>query len=431
MQSSLIEPLKKADSYALIKKYDPDGKRSAQLIDRLEENALKGVEEFLKNPLLTTLLYRCYEYKNQIPLKKPIFYRQVYDALYDWHDSSKDGYNTRSKKSNLDIDSFHRVLKALGFICVVQGKVEGAEDEMLQWIRTARKMFPDLSFNESHFLEDAVKAVPVLRRDGNYFRWSHKSLSEYFAALYIVQDAGAAQADVLASMANFNNLPRYVNVIDLIYDIDNLLFLRHFVTPLEQLFQEFAKSSFQGLDSRIPIASIRRRQAVMFVTRMIAFKRSGKAKDTKKVVEKTLETALVEWKIPGLGEKNFAQSWHAVVPIYYLVGGTLTVNIRHPLANIVDILSIKKDALFLSEARQKVEKQTSQIQGIGPAKYTYLSDDPNALWNSLKYFDKVTSFQISMFGGAINVERLLQTPNVISQREEIPNLVLSLIAKSS
>ena len=99
-----IRPLEKEESFALIRKYDKDGIRSKQLIERLKGREFISVMEFLRNPLLTTLLYRCYEYKQSLPLKKPVFYRQVFDALFDWHDSSKDGYNTREKKSKLDID---------------------------------------------------------------------------------------------------------------------------------------------------------------------------------------------------------------------------------------------------------------------------------------------------------------------------------------
>jgi predicted NACHT family NTPase len=90
-----IESLKKEEAFELIRKYDRNGERATKLIERLSSNSLREVDEFLKNPLLTTLLYRAYEYKNQIPLRKPVFYRQVYDALFEWHDLTKDGYSTR------------------------------------------------------------------------------------------------------------------------------------------------------------------------------------------------------------------------------------------------------------------------------------------------------------------------------------------------
>lgn len=101
-----IRPLTKEESFSLIKKYDKDGSKSQQLIERLKGKEFRSVMEFLKNPLLTTLLYRCYEYKQNLPLKKHIFYRQVFDALFDWHDASKDGYNTREKNPNLILIAF-------------------------------------------------------------------------------------------------------------------------------------------------------------------------------------------------------------------------------------------------------------------------------------------------------------------------------------
>lgn len=47
------------------------------------------INEFLKNPLLVSLLFAAFDFKQTIPLKKHIFYRQVFDAYFDSHDLSK------------------------------------------------------------------------------------------------------------------------------------------------------------------------------------------------------------------------------------------------------------------------------------------------------------------------------------------------------
>jgi hypothetical protein len=164
-----IAPLKKDEAYSLIKKYDKDGEKSKKLIERLGDKSLAGIQGFLRNPLLTTLLYRAYDYKNYIPLKKHLFYRQVFDALFEWHDLSKDGYSTREKASKLDIDGFHKILRGLGFISVLKGAVEVDTDTFLHWIRQVKKNSPELKFSESDFLEDSVKAVPISDERGRRF----------------------------------------------------------------------------------------------------------------------------------------------------------------------------------------------------------------------------------------------------------------------
>ena len=64
-----IKPLTEEEAYKLIKKYDNDGKISEKLNKRLkEDSSMKVLNEFLVNPLLVSLLYKTFEYKEEIPL---------------------------------------------------------------------------------------------------------------------------------------------------------------------------------------------------------------------------------------------------------------------------------------------------------------------------------------------------------------------------
>lgn len=105
-QRYTIKPLKKEEAYNLLKKY-ADNKLSETLIAKLELPENAPIHEFLTSPLLTSLLYKSFEYKNLIPFKRNIFYRQVFEALFESHDLTKEGgeYH-RLKKCSLDIDRF-------------------------------------------------------------------------------------------------------------------------------------------------------------------------------------------------------------------------------------------------------------------------------------------------------------------------------------
>jgi hypothetical protein len=259
-----IKPLTRDESYALIRKYDQGSGRAEQLISKLSGRDFKAVQEFLKNPLLTSLLYRCFEYKQSVPIKKHIFYRQVFDALFDWHDSSKDGYNTREKKSGLDVDAFHRVLRVIGFVSVMKGEVEGDTDAVLAWIRKAREVCATSAFSESDFLDDLVRAVPVFVKDGDLYRWSHKSLAEYFAAQYICAEGKGQQEQILGAFISSGRTTRFSNVLDQIYDIDVVGFRTHLTMPLAKAFSTYWNSSYKGLNPGISAESIRLRKEVFF-----------------------------------------------------------------------------------------------------------------------------------------------------------------------
>lgn len=88
-QEFRIRELKKVESYDLLRKYDISGKTSRMLISKLKTGNYSMINEFLKNPLLVSLLFAAFDFKQTIPLKKHIFYRQVFDAYFDSHDLSK------------------------------------------------------------------------------------------------------------------------------------------------------------------------------------------------------------------------------------------------------------------------------------------------------------------------------------------------------
>ena len=134
------------------------------------------IDDFLQNPLLVSLLFVAFDYKQTIPLKKHIFYRQVYDAHFDSHDLSKgDGY-VHEKKSKLDIDDFDKILRFIGFECIKQQKIEFSKDELLLIIEHAKTFCVGITFNASDLFEDLLKSVPLFCQDGGYYKWVHKSL---------------------------------------------------------------------------------------------------------------------------------------------------------------------------------------------------------------------------------------------------------------
>lgn len=216
-----IEPLKKKEAFELLRKYDKQGLVSSLLIKKLDENEMSNISEFLTNPLLVSLLFTAFQHKQTIPFKKHIFYRQVYDANFESHDLTKGDSYTHDKYSKLEIDDFHRVLRHIGFSCFKDSqRIEFSKDEILSLIRKAKIFCMDLSFKESDFLKDLLSTVPLFTQDGNYIRWAHKSLQEYFAAQFIYLDSKEQQSKILLQIYNKPTLDKFINILDLYYDID-------------------------------------------------------------------------------------------------------------------------------------------------------------------------------------------------------------------
>ncbi|WP_413669549.1 NACHT domain-containing NTPase [Mucilaginibacter sp. Mucisp86] len=231
-QQFSIEPLNKNEAYKLLKNYDKNGKISTLLIKKLKETEFRNIEEFLVNPLLVSLLFTAFEYKQVIPFKKHLFYRQVYDANFESHDLTKGDSYMHDKYSKLDIDDFHRVLRFIGYSCLQVQKIEFSKDELLNLISKSLDFCSGLKFKESDFLKDVISTVPLFTKDGIYYRWSHKSLQEYFAAQFIYLDSKQMQTKILEKISQNRDTDTYYNVLDIYYDIDYKSFRDIIIFPL-------------------------------------------------------------------------------------------------------------------------------------------------------------------------------------------------------
>ncbi|MDQ0975999.1 hypothetical protein QFZ31_005877 [Neobacillus niacini] len=244
-----IKPLEQDEAFNLLRKYDEKNNIAEQLIEIITEGKnYQNLEEFLTNPLMVSLLFKGYEYKQTISYKKSIFYRQVYDALFENHDLTKGGMFVHEKLSGLDIEEFHTVLRYVAYFTWKKGKVEYDRDEIIKYLSNA-KGHTKIPFKESKFLTDLVANVPLFYKDGNLYRWKHKSLQEYFSAQYICTDTKELQETILNNIYSSNNFADYLNVLDLCYDIDYKTFRRSIIYKFICDALEYNSNSYQYFDA--------------------------------------------------------------------------------------------------------------------------------------------------------------------------------------
>ena len=258
-QRFTIKPLEKDEAYQLLRLYDSKGQCAEALIEKLEDGTNKNVHEFLKNPLLASLLYKSFEFKRSIPIRKHIFYRQVFEALFETHDLMKEDYQ-RAKRSGLDIDQFDELLRYFSFITYKDGKFEYTKDDLLGHIEKAKQLTANQALVPSHVIHDLTHGVPLMAEEGNYFRWVHRSMQEYFAALWVCRDSKERQREFLSKM--YMDL-KHQNLIVLCADIDPIVFRKSVMKELAiKLLKEF-DSTYQTLLSAISKESIMARKKIV------------------------------------------------------------------------------------------------------------------------------------------------------------------------
>ncbi|HEY5556070.1 NACHT domain-containing protein [Acetobacterium sp.] len=236
-----IKPMKIEEAYDLIKKYDMNSDYSRILIEKIKEDKnIEILKEFLINPLLISLLYKTFVYEGEIPYKKTEFYNTVVHALFNDHDQTKGGAYKHPKKSGLEICGFKKILRALGWKTLVDGKIEFSFDELTKIVETVAVMTFSENIKASFIIDDLLHNVPLFCKDGNSYKWIHKSFMEYFAACYIYCDCETeVKLNILKKMSSNNiRINRYENFFDFYYDLDDSTFRSVLILPI---LDEFIK----------------------------------------------------------------------------------------------------------------------------------------------------------------------------------------------
>ncbi|AKH37718.1 MULTISPECIES: NACHT domain-containing protein [Nitrosomonas] len=240
-QRFAIKPLYKDEAYKLLRLYDQDNKETNAniLISKLNNTENRNVFDFLTNPLLTSLLYISFKFSNIIPNRIHIFYRQVFEALFEKQDLLKEGFQ-RKKSCNLDIDQFDELIRHFSLITYGKQKVEYLKTELLEYIDKAKILTANSSVPSSHIAHDLTHGVPLMTEEGNYIRWVHRSMQEYFAAVCICRDSKEKQHQHFLTM--YTN-EKHRNLTMLCADIDPLQFRKTVVKDLAtNLLTEFNES---------------------------------------------------------------------------------------------------------------------------------------------------------------------------------------------
>ena len=340
-QAFKIKALTKKEAYELLGKYDMTPKKviSNKLIKLLKSGDYSSIDEYLGNPLLVSLLFAAYDHKQTIPLKKHLFYRQVFEAFFDTHDLSK-GIDAHQKRSGLEVDDFSRILKYVGFACLIKVGVKFDKETILKEIEKAKNFCANLNFKKSDFFKDLQTSVPLLCKDGNEYKWVHKSLMEYFAARFIADDSKENQDQILTRIFKSEYVGKYTNLLDLYYDIDNHGFIKNIKLPLLQDYiNYYEKNIFES--SKIKKKYIEERIGFLFAQKICidvferGMYRDNIFEDLRELFENKFDITINTLTITSAG---------------YVIGSNI-----QPKREIISILSKRKDGLFENVKRSIVD----------------------------------------------------------------------------
>ncbi len=228
----------------LLRRYDSIsnldvGKR---LIDEIDSVPAK----FIESPLLVSLLYRTFGVNHSIADRICTFYDEIYHALYKGHDLiNKNGYG-REKKSKIDFEDFRKLLRAMCYYMMLNRKTSFVSwSEATKFIDRAASISSIKPTSSSNFLDDLLVSVPLMQKDGNEYRFFHKTLLEFFAAEYIVFDKSSSL--LLKKLFDSKIVSTFDKVFEFIAEINPSLFDSVVTYPFALLVSKsnYGKSLFE------------------------------------------------------------------------------------------------------------------------------------------------------------------------------------------
>jgi hypothetical protein len=422
-QKFTIKKLEQRESFELIRKLGNNNDKSKRLIEQIKDKNNSNIREFLQSPLLVSLLYKKFEFRESIPLRKQEFYHEVFEALFQAHDLTKGDSYIRDKKSKLSLSDFEKVLRALGYFSVIKGELEFSEGQLEKYIQEIKTNYcRELIFTNKDFIEDLVKAVPIFHKEGLKYKWSHKSFQEYFAAEFICRDTKEKQREILVHLIEKNDAEKYKLIFDLCYDIDYKTFCRAIIYPFCKKYVDFCKESYCEIlkNNTIDMNLIRERQSYCFENQILFM--NSKSSEFLNVFLKELmlenspnrgfknlkNTILIE-ELEDNIEKNLeVNSFNFQVTGKGITILSCKLSIKQHTI-IFDLLRNKHSILLKNKEIKNNIEELSFFNNIFEEKNRYhkIDDKLNSIWNLKENFSIVNSIlNNTMFNRNSNLEIL-------------------------
>jgi len=248
-----LQPLSEKQAVSLISKLEYDIEIKKKFQKQLQASLYENHKSFTSIPLLLTIMLITYTDGGEIPSNLIGFYEQAYVALFYQHDASKSGFTRNMKTKNvLDIEQFKQIFSYVAFKSFFSSNIDVKKDDLYVYLNRYKER-ENVEFISSDYIHDADKSVCLLIREGNNFKFSHRSFQEYFAALYVERLNDSDQIKLFRAWVDKD--PRVIQGNNVFIDtllykqekrlIENLIF--PIITNFENYFKNILDNSYENL----------------------------------------------------------------------------------------------------------------------------------------------------------------------------------------
>lgn len=213
----------------VIQKLTTDKKFANNIIMHVESHSAK-IKELLCTPLMVTLLILSYKTYHQLPTQLSDFYDSLFQVLLRRHDGSKPGF-TRERSCKLDDIQYRHIFETL---CTIAKEARESTFNHNNMYIFSKKALLENRFrdNPEHFLNDIVKITCLILRDGDEYRFIHKSVQEYYSAAFIERKPDLWVRKFYEKVIHTNSHRRWEKELEFLSEIDSYRYNKYFMLPL-------------------------------------------------------------------------------------------------------------------------------------------------------------------------------------------------------
>lgn len=202
-------------------------------IERILNSISKSSTEIaglLTTPLIMTLLVVVYNSENTIPTDLPEFYEKLFQTLFSKHDTSKPGY-IRAHKSGLGERKLQQLFEAFCFSTLRNKKTTKLTNEDFNILFDYALKFVDTPCSIEGFRHDITRVACLLIEDGFEFYFLHKSVLEFYAALFIKGRNEEWANKFYSRLVDNEQWRLWSQVLSFLSTIDRYRYIKYFALP--------------------------------------------------------------------------------------------------------------------------------------------------------------------------------------------------------
>lgn len=201
--------------------------------DSFEKELLRAIEEnqrilgFINTPLLVTMLVVTYKAYRDVPSQMEEFYESLFSLFLKRHDGTKPGMR-RPRKCTLNDIQYRRAFDAMCFYS--KQIIRKPLNQPVMYALSQKALDKsELQADPENLLDDIIKITCLILREGDEYRFIHKSIQEYYAASYIKDRPDSVKAKFYNDIIGRAN--EWLGELLFLEKLDCHCFGKHFALP--------------------------------------------------------------------------------------------------------------------------------------------------------------------------------------------------------